>query len=200
MAIDEALIEKAYLEPMNMLVDKDNTAQFKDFLEAVEMAIMSKSPTKKINELKSMIEDLEKKKDSILELRISGVVFKKGCGKKYTALSQELEIKKDELNTFKDQRQEATECKNRLKKFKDTILQHKTIDVFPREVFETTIEKEIVGGYDNNGNANPLMLNFVFKSRVSNKDYIGKIDQSKIVKLAEFSCDYQHYVFEKTEK
>ena len=117
---------------MNMLVDKDNTAQFKDFLEAVEMAIMSKSPTKKINELKSMIEDLEKKKDSILELRISGVVFKKGCGKKYTALSQELEIKKDELNTFKDQRREATECKNRLKKFKDTILQHKTIDVFPR--------------------------------------------------------------------
>lgn len=69
-----------------------------------------------------------------------------------------------------------------------------------QEVFETTIEKVIVGGYDNNGNANPLMLNFVFKSRVSNKDYIGKIDQSKIVKLAEFSCDYQHYVFEKTEK
>lgn len=44
------------------------------------------------------------------------------------------------------------------------------------------------------------MLNFVFKSGVSNKDYIGKIDQSKIVKLVEFSCDYQHYVFEKTEK
>lgn len=67
---------------MNRLVDKDNTAQFKDFLEAVEMAIMSESPTKKINELKSMIEDFEKKKkDSILELRISGVVFKKGCEK-----------------------------------------------------------------------------------------------------------------------
>lgn len=81
MAIDKALIKKAYLEPMNMLVDKDNTAQFKDFLEAVEMAIMSESPTKKINEMKSMIEDFEKKKDSILELRISGVVFKKGCEK-----------------------------------------------------------------------------------------------------------------------
>lgn len=67
-------------------------------------------------------------------------------------------------------------------------------------MFETTIEKVIVGGYDNNGNANPHMLNFIFKSGVSNKDYIGKIDQSKIVKLTEFSCDYQHYVFEKTEK
>lgn len=181
MAINEALIEKAYLEPLNRLVGKDNTVQFKDFLEAVEMAIMSESPTKKINELKSMIEDLEKKKDSILELRISGVVFKEGCEKKYIALSQKLEIKKGEFDTFKDQRREPTECKNRLKKFKDTILQHETIDVFSREVFETTIEKVIVGGYDNNGNANPHMLNFVFKSGVSNKDYIGKIDQSKIV-------------------
>gem|GEM_PF-6443920 len=200
MAIDESLIEKAYLESLNRLVDKDNTSQFKDFLETVETAIMSESPTKKINELESMIEDLEKKKGSILELRISGVVSKEDCEKKYAAVSQELEIKKGELNTFKDQRREQTEFKNRLKKIKDTILQHETIDVFSRKVFETTIEKVIVGRYDNNGNADLHTLNFVFKSGVSNKDYIGKIDQYKIVKLVEFSCDYQHYVFEKTEK
>lgn len=83
MAIDESLIEKAYLEALNRLVDKDNTSQFKDFLETVETAIMSESPTKKINELESMIEDLEKKKGSILELRISGVVSKEDCEKKY---------------------------------------------------------------------------------------------------------------------
>ena len=200
LAIDEALIEKAYLEALNRLVDKDNTAQFKDFLETVETAIMSESPTKKINELESMIESLEKKKDSILELRISGVVSKEDCEKKYAAVSQELEIKKGELDTFKDQKREQNECKNRLKKFKETILQHETIDVFSSEVFETTIEKVIVGGYDNNGDADPHMLNYVFKSGVSNKDYIGRVDQSKIVKLAEFDCDYQHFVFEKTEK
>lgn len=199
LAIDEILLEKAYLEALNKLVDKDNTAQFKDFINTVETAIMTESPTKKINELEGAIGELEKKKDNILELRISGVISKEDCEKKYALVSQELELKKSELDEIKNQKREQTECKNRLKKFKETILQHETIDVFSREVFETTVDKIIVGGYDEDGEVDTHMLNIVFKSGVSNKDYIGKIDQSRIVKLTEFYCDYQHYIFKKLE-
>lgn len=199
LAIDEALLEKAYLEALNKLVDKDNTDQFKDFLETVETAIMSESPTKRISEMESLIKDLEKKKDSVLELRIGGVISKEDCEKKYAIINQELEIKKANLDDLKSQKREQLECRNRLKSFKDTILQHETIDVFSREVFETTIEKVIVGGFDEDGKPDSHLLNFVFKSGISNKDYIGKIDQSKIVKLTEFDCDYPHCIFEKTE-
>lgn len=199
LSIDEALIEKAYLEALNKLVDKDNTDQFKDFLETVENAIMKGSPTKRINEMEAVVKGLEEKKDSILELRINGVVSKEDCEKKYAIVSQELEIRKAELDDLKSQKREQLECRNRLKSFKDTILQHETIDVFSREVFETTVEKVIVGGFDEDGKPDSHLLNFVFKSGVSNKDHIGKIDKSKIVKLTEFECDYTHFIFEKTE-
>ena len=83
---------------------------------------MSDSPTKKINELESYIEGLEKKKDNLLELRLDGVVPKDDYERKYAVISQEIEIKKSELDALKDRKREQNETKNRLKQFKETIL------------------------------------------------------------------------------
>ena len=44
----------------------------------------------------------------------------------------------------------------------------------------------IVGGFDDNGKADSNLINIVFKSQVSNKDYIGKFNIEKTVKLTDF--------------
>lgn len=129
---------------------------------------------------------------------MDGVVSKDDCERKYAVVSQEIEIKKSELDALKDRKREQNETKNRLKQFKETILQHESIDVFSREVFENTVDKVIVGGWNSEGMKDTHMLNFVFKSGVSNKDYIGNMDQSKVVKIAEFECDYNHFIFAPT--
>lgn len=40
-------------------------------------------------------------------------------------------------------------------------------------------------------------LNFAFKSELSHRDFIGKFDASKAVRIGEFDCDYDHCIFEK---
>lgn len=199
LAVDEDLLKKAFLESINALIDQDDSQQMKEFLETVENTILSSSPAKKITDLEARISNLEKQKDNIVELRVSGIVSKEDCEKKYASISQEIEMVKRELDRYQDKKREQSEVKGKLKAFKETILRHKRIDEFQREILETTVDKIIVGGFDSDGNTDPHRLNFIFKCGVSEKDYIGKFDVNNAVKLTEFECEYPHFVFEKTD-
>lgn len=199
LAVDEDLLKKAFLESINALIDQDDSQQMKEFLDTVESTILSGSPAKKITDLEARISNLEKQKDNIVELRVSGIVSKEDCEKKYASISKEIEMVKGELDRYQDRKREQSEVKGKLKAFKETILKHKRIDEFQREILETTVDKIIVGGFDSDGNPDPHRLNFIFKCGVSEKDYIGKFDVNNAVKLTEFECEYPHYIFEKTE-
>lgn len=199
LAVDEDLLKKAFLESINALIDQDDSQQMKEFLDTVESTILSSSPAKKITDLEARISNLEKQKDNIVELRVSGIVSKEDCEKKYASISKEIEMVKGELDRYQDKKREQSEVKGKLKAFKETILKHKRIDEFQREILETTVDKIIVGGFDSDGNPDPHRLNFIFKCGVSEKDYIGKFDVNNAVRLTEFECEYPHYIFEKNE-
>lgn len=199
LAVDEDLLKKAFLESINALIDQDDSQQMKEFLDTVESTILSGSPAKKITDLEARISNLEKQKDNIVELRVSGIVSKEDCEKKYASISKEIEMVKGELDRYQDRKREQSEVKGKLKAFKETILKHKKIDEFQREILETTVDKIIVGGFDSDGNPDPHRLNFIFKCGVSERDYIGKFDVSNAVKLTEFECEYHNFIFEKTE-
>ena len=199
LAIDEELLKKAFLESINALIDQDNSKQMKEFLDTIENTILSGSPAKKITDLEARISNLEKQKDNIVELRVSGIVSKEDCEKKYASITKEIEMAKGELDRYQDRKREQSEVKGKLKDFKETILKHKRIDEFQREILETTVDKIIVGGFDDDGNPDPHRMNFIFKCGVSEKDFIGEYDVRNAVRLTEFECEYPHFVFEKTD-
>ena len=53
------------------------------------------------------------------------------------------------------------DIKRRLKDFKKTLEQNEFLTEFDRYVFESIVEKVIVGGYDEEGNIDPALLVFV---------------------------------------
>ena len=90
-------VNEEYIEAINKLVDEDKTKSINEFLDIVEQTIISKSSDNAINALKAEIEALENKKDNVLDLRVSGIISKKDCERKYANINQELEIKKSQL-------------------------------------------------------------------------------------------------------
>lgn len=50
------MLEKAYIEAINKLVDEDKTKSINEFLDIVEQTIISKSSDNAINALKAEIE------------------------------------------------------------------------------------------------------------------------------------------------
>lgn len=111
LAVDEELLKKAFLESINALIDQDDSQQMKEFLETVENIVLSSSPAKKITDLEAKISNLEKQKDNIVELRVSGIVSKEDCEKKYASIAKEIEMVKGELDRYKDKKREQSEVK-----------------------------------------------------------------------------------------
>ena len=58
--------------------------------------------------------------------------------------------------------------KRRISEFRKTLEQNEVLDTFDRYVFESIVEKVIVGGYDEDGNKDPSMLTFIYKTGFKN--------------------------------
>lgn len=74
---------------------------------------------------------------------------------------------------------------------------------FDRNVFESIVEKVIVGGYDKVGNADPSMITFVYKTGFEDKkngdDYKPPRRNSKSKKLPSL-LENEHSILPQTSK
>ena len=78
-----------------------------DCNDTVKKTILSGSPAKKITDLEARISNLEKQKDNIVEPRVSGIVSKEDCEKKYASITKEIEMAKGELDRHQDRKREC---------------------------------------------------------------------------------------------
>ena len=49
------------------------------------------------------------------------------------------------------------------------LTQNQVLEEFDRAVFESIVEKVIVGGYDDDGNADPYKVTFIYKTGFKNR-------------------------------
>ena len=79
------------------------------------------------------------------------------------------------------------DLKQRLTAMRKTLEEGKNIDTFDRQVFESIVDYVIVGGYDEQGNADPSKVTFVYKTGVSDsqngKDFKKKRKNAAVSKL-----------------
>ena len=61
------------------------------------------------------------------------------------------------------------DTEKRLMKFKQVLEHNSVLNEFDPSVFESIIEKVIVGGIDKEGNKDPAQLTFVYKTGISNQ-------------------------------
>lgn len=60
------------------------------------------------------------------------------------------------------------DVKRHLREFKKTLENNEVLHEFDRHVFESIVQKVIVGGYDEDGNIDPAQLVFVYKTGFKN--------------------------------
>lgn len=87
---------------------------------------------------------------------------------KYADLVSKQEQIVEERKKLQETSDNEKDIKKRLKEFKKTLEQNEVLDKFDRYVFESIVEKVIVGGLDENGNVDPAQLTFVYKTGLKN--------------------------------
>ena len=84
--------------------------------------------------------------------------------------------------------------KKRIAEFRRTLEENEVLDTFDRYVFESIVEKVIVGGYDEDGNKDPSMLTFIyktgFKSSLDGTNFKPPRKNSKAAKQSAGLCSH----------
>lgn len=161
--IEEKILEDAFLESYRLLCS-NNKDVVEEFLKRIEESLSKSNISSKLNKIEKEIKLIENKRSKLVDMRIDELLDKETYEKKYTKLSNQLEKYIEEAEKLESSVDDEKILKRRLQEFKKALEQNKVIKEFDRHVFESIVEKIIVGGIDENGNKDPYKLTFVYKT------------------------------------
>ena len=101
-------------------------------------------------------------------MRLEDTIDKETYDRKYLDLSSQIEQLQKECESLQDAAETETTMRKRVAMFRQTLEQNEVLDTFDRHIFESIVEKVIVGGYDSDGNKDPYMIVFVYKTGFKN--------------------------------
>ena len=162
-SIDERVLEGAFLNVFHQLAEN-----FDDVLESVlatvENVIRDDADLKRVKQIDREISLIESRKSKLTDLLIDGTITKEDYDVKLTEFTRKLNKYTGEKTYLSQGVDWQKSISKRMQELRQTLETQEPLDVFDRIVFESIVEKVIVGGYDSDGNPAPYNLTFVLKS------------------------------------
>ena len=172
-AIDEVIIENAFVDAFQLLADN-----FDDVLDSVlntiEDVLKDDTELKRVKQLEKDINSIETKKSRLIDLLIDGKIEQEDYDEKKLSFQRKLHQMTEEKAYLEENIGQQKNISKRMDQLRKTLENEDILDEFDRIVFESIVEKVIVGGYDENGNPSPYKLTFVLKC---NQDF--KVNDAK---------------------
>ena len=165
--VDERTIERAFVESYRLLC-QNNKDVLDEFMKRTEEALSESNAGKRLAKAEKDIHALEVKKSKLVDMRLEDAIDKETYDRKYLDLSSQIEQLQKECESLQDAAETETTMRKRVAMFRQTLEQNEVLDTFDRHIFESIVEKVIVGGYDSDGNKDPYMIVFVYKTGFKN--------------------------------
>ena len=166
--IPEKVIEDAFIESYKLMCG-DNRDVLDEFIERVEATLSESTIEKSIEKIDREVTAIGHKKKNLLDMRLEDKVDQITYDIKMEELSEKEKKLLMERQDYLVKQEDEKNLKRRTKEFKKLLEKNQVLEEFDRGVFESIIEKVIVGETDENGNKDPYKLTFVYKTGISNK-------------------------------
>ncbi|CUX33384.1 recombinase family protein [Clostridium sp. C105KSO13] len=185
--IPEQVIEEAFVESYRMLC-VDNRDVLEEFLKRIERTLNENSLEDKIAKQQKSVDNIQAKRKMLLDKFLNGVVTQDIYEETDVGLERKLSNAKAQLKMLEGEIIDENSLQRRLSDFKKALSKNEVLEEFDRGIFESIIEKVIVGGIDEDGNKDPYMLTFIYKTGMKNeignaKERFGKtngaVDKAK---------------------
>ena len=171
--VTEVAIEQAFLESYKILC-YNNKDTMDELLGRIEETLCSNDDAKDIAKIDKKIASLSQKRKKLLDMRLDETIDKETFDNKNFDIVSEIEKLNEERLLLQNSESKQKNIKKRLNDFRKVLSENETLTEFDRYVFESIIDKVIVGGYDENGEKDASMLTFVYKTGFANS-----VDASK---------------------
>lgn len=164
-SIDEAIIENAFLEMFHLLADN-----FDDVLDSVirsvEETLSDDESAVKLQRLDksfSSMESMESKRKKLTDMLLDDKITKEAYDAKYNELTRKINQVKGERALYSANVEAQQHISRRMREIRACIAEADMLDKFDRVVFESIVEKVIVGDISEDGTIDPYKLTFVLK-------------------------------------
>ena len=161
-AIDEVIIENAFVDAFQLLADNFDDV-LDSVLNAIEDVLKDDTELKRVKQLEKDISSIETKKSRLTDLLIDGKIEQEDYDEKKLSFQRKLHQMTEEKAYLEENIGQQKNISKRMDQLRKTLENEDILDEFDRIVFESIVEKVIVGGYDENGNPSPYKLTFVLK-------------------------------------
>ncbi|MDO4977022.1 MAG: recombinase family protein [Eubacteriales bacterium] len=165
--IPEYVIEKAFMESYRMLYC-ENKEILDQFLKRLEKSLSEENSEKNLHVIQTKIRNLTNKRNTLLDKYLEDTIDKELYQKTDGRYTQQILGLEEELELIQNHLSEQDDLKKRIQEFKKVLTQNEGMTGFDRHIFESIIEKVIVGGYDDDGKRDPYKLTFIYKTGFKN--------------------------------
>lgn len=155
--LEELAIEGAFMEAYRQLYHS-NKNLMTDLLETIESELNDNSLNKELKRITNKLRTLLKKEENLVKLKLEGKISDTIYNEKYNEISSEKVFLAEEKVNIETTLKSEINVKKRLTEFKHLLSSQKILTVFDRTVFESIVEKIIVGGVNSDGEIDPAML------------------------------------------
>ena len=166
--IPEQVIEEAFIESYRMLCN-DNKDVLEEFLKRTEKALGENSIEDQLHKLKKSIDKVSLKRKKLLDNYLKGIIEQDIYEETDVELKTELTNARAKLEYLQQQSDEKSSLQRRLSDFKKALSHNEVLEEFDRGIFESIVEKVIVGGLDEDGNKDPYKITFIYKTGFKNE-------------------------------
>lgn len=165
--IAEETIEQAFIESYRLLC-QNNKDVLDEFIARTEETLSDSNASKQLAKVEKDIAALDAKRAKLVDMRLEEIIDKDTYEQKYFDLSSQIEQLQKQRESLQESAETESTMKKRIAEFRRTLEENEVLDTFDRYVFESIVEKVIVGGYDEDGNKDPSMLTFIYKTGFKN--------------------------------
>ena len=162
-AIPGSVIEDAFVESFNLITDQHKEI-LEEFWQRIEETLHDDDLGAVVEKATGELENLEVKKKRLLDMRLEDKIEMEAYLAKDDELNKAIFEKKEELSRIQNVEKTEKELRRHINEMRDYLQNAQPLKEFDCQVFESTVEKVIVGGYDEQGNADPLKITFVYKT------------------------------------
>ena len=161
-AIDESIIENAFLEMFGLLADNFDDV-LESVLSSVEETVSKDESSGRLKQVEKDIASLEKKRNKLTDMMLDDKISKEAYDEKYEELNRKLKKANDEKDILSQNVLSQKNIQNRMRELRAKLAGADVLDKFDRVVFESIVQKVIVGEVAEDGTVDPYKLTFVLK-------------------------------------
>ncbi|HEL1163230.1 TPA: recombinase family protein [Streptococcus equi subsp. zooepidemicus] len=161
--ISESAIEKAFLESFRLLY-QNNDKIIDLFLQTVEEEISDNSLELELQSIEKKLMKLKQQERDIIQMKLDGRISDDLYDEKFHAIKKDKEKLSVSKVNLEVRLRTDSGVKERLESFRKLLKSKQLISEFDRAIFESLVEKVIIGGISDDGVVDPAKITFIYKS------------------------------------